>query len=147
MGNKFRGFSNSEIVELYKYLCIYEGVIKNIGSQKELMTTYPNLKELEILRSSFACSKCTRNYLSSVGILSLNNLVSMTSSRSSILLSFLNHLRNSIAHGLIEREGGYVHFSDYLLDNKIKRFSANGKIKSSVTFKIIQIIIDNVDLS
>lgn len=82
-----------------------------------------------------------------IGLVPMDNLISMTKSRSSKSLSFLNHFRNSIAHGQIEKDGNFIHLLDYGYDkNKKKIFSARGKIKSSLLFKIVKLINKNIDL-
>ena len=71
----------------------------------------------------------------------------MTKCRSSKVLSLLHHLRNSIAHGQIEQDGGYVHLIDQGKENNVKVFSARGKIKASTMFEMINIVNENVKLS
>lgn len=147
MKKNIRGFSPNEIVELYRYLCIFGNDLENIGSQKELVKKYPKLKDLEKKITGFVSNYYTRESLKTIAITPMENLVSMTKCRSSKVLSFLHHLRNSIAHGQIEQEGGSVHLIDYGKENKAKVFSARGIIKSTTLFEIINDINENIKLS
>lgn len=147
MEKNIRGFNPSEVVELYHYLCIYGSELEHIGSQEKLIMKYPKLEDLEKKIKGFVSNYCTRESLKIIAITPMENLVSMTKCRSSKVLSLLHHLRNSIAHGQIEQEGGYVHLIDYGKENKAKVFSARGKILSSTLFEIINIINKNIKLS
>ena len=146
MEMNIHGFSQSEVAELYRYLCIYECELRIIGNQEKLVLKYPKLKDLDEVISGFASNYCTRESLKTIAITPMENLVSMTKCRSSKVLSLLHHLRNSIAHGQIEQEGGYVHLIDYGKENDVKVFSARGKIKASTLFEIINIVNENVKL-
>ena len=147
MVEKTHGFSSNEVVDLYHYLCIYENEIQYIGNQEKLVKTYPKLQELEKTMSHFVCNYCSRESLKVIALAPMNNLVSMTKCRSSKPLSFLHHLRNSIAHGQIEMEDNYVHLIDYGYEKNVKVFSARGKIESSILLEIIKTVIDNIKLS
>ena len=129
------------------FLCVYVKNLEYIGSQENFEKLCPELKKVEILMSDFVCNYCSRESLKIIGIVPVENLVSMTKCRSSKPLSFLHHLRNSIAHGQIEQENGYVHLIDYGLENGNKVFSSREKIKSSTLFGIINIINENIMLS
>ena len=139
------GFSPNEVVDLYRYLCIYESEMQHIGNQENLVKKYPKLQELEEKRSHFVCNYCNRESLKVIALAPKDNLVSMTKCRSSKTLSFLHHLRNSIAHGQLEMEDGFVHLIDYEYENNVKVFSARGKIESSTLFEIIKTIINNIN--
>ena len=108
---------------------------------------YPKLKNLDEKIGGFVSNYCTRESLKTIAIKPMENLVSMTQCRSSKVLSLLHHLRNSIVHGQIEQEVGYVHLIDYGKENNVEVFSVRGKIKSSILFEIINIINENVKLS
>ena len=150
MESLIHGFSPKEVVDLYRYLCIYESELGKVAKLEVFKQQYPKLKRLDNLMSSFVCNECNIEALSNIGIVPMDNLLSMTYSKSSKLLSLLYHLRNSIAHGQIEQENGFVFIIDYKKDykkgNGIKRFSARGKINSTTLFEIIGIINENINL-
>lgn len=150
--NILKGFCPQEIVDLYRYLCIYEKELKYIQNQECLWEQHPDLKELEDLILALNCNYSTQKYLKNCFFVPVNDWVSMTKCRSSKIQSFLHHLRNSIAHGQIEQEEGYVHLFDYAYEEdrvsgeKIKIFSMMGRIKSSVLFELIHIVNKNISL-
>ena len=109
MADTIKGFSPEEVLEIYRFLCIYEEKLEKVDSRKKLEETYPELTELNRLMSGFTCNYCTVKSLGTIGLVPMDNHVSMTNCRSSKLLSFLHHLRNSIAHGLLEKEGNNVY--------------------------------------
>lgn len=146
MEKEIHGFSQNEVTELYRYLCIYECELANIGNQEKLFLKYPKLKQVEENIKGFVCKYCTKESLKTIAITPMENLISMTRCRSSKVLSLLHHLRNSIAHGKIMQEDRYVHLIDYGKENNANVFSARGKIKSSKLFEIVSIINENVKL-
>jgi hypothetical protein len=147
MEKNIHGFGPTEVVELYRYLCIYEGKLGKVQKLIIFENNYPKLKSLHKILSTFVCNKCDVDGLSVVGIVPMNNLMSMTYSRGSKLLSLLHHFRNSIAHGQIEHDGIFIEIRDYKIENGVKRFSARGKIKASTFFEIINTINKNIKLS
>lgn len=144
MDNNINGFGPKEVVELYHYLCIYVNKLEHIRSQNVLLKQYSELKGIDTLMSSFVCNNCTRESLKTIGLVSMNNLVSMTKCRTSKQLSFLHHLRNSIAHGQLTKKGKYVELIDYGFENGAKVFSARGKVSVVTLFDIIHIINKNI---
>ena len=147
MEERINGFDKSEIMDLYHYLCIYEKFkLGDVNSLNMLWNKYPELKGLEQIITPIICNYCTRESLKVIGVVPMNNLMSMTKCRSSKLLSLMHHLRNSIAHGQIELEDDYIHLIDFGYEtekgSKIKKevISARGKIKSSILFEMIQLI-------
>ena len=133
------GFDANEVVELYNYLCIYESELKLIVSKEAFVNRFYNHKELEQLIAGIVLNYCTKEFLKVIGLVPVENLVSMTKCRNTKTLSFLHHLRNSIAHGQIEKDGDYIHLIDYVYENNEKVYSARGKIKSNVIFEIVQL--------
>lgn len=152
MEEHIKGFCPKEIVDLYRYLCIYECNLVYVKKQEDLWEQHPNLKELQTLILTLNCNYCTQEYLKNSFFVPANDWVSMTRCKNSKILSLLHHLRNSIAHGQIEQEEGYVNLFDYTYEKnhvsreKHKIFSAMGRIKLSVLFKIIHIINKNINL-
>ena len=61
----------------------------------------------------------------------LPNILYMTNSKNSKVLSFLTHIRNSIAHGQIIKEKDSIHIIDYSenKNTKEKIYTARGKWK------------------
>lgn len=147
MEEKTHGFATNEVVDLYRYLCVYETELDHIGNQGNLEKAYPELKKIKEFMSNFVCKTCTIDSLKVKGYVPEDNHVSMTKCKSSKTLSFLHHLRNAIAHGQIKQENGFVHLIDYGKKNNTKVLSARGKIKSSTLFKITNIINENIVLS
>ena len=84
---------------------------------------YPKLKDIDQLMAGIVCNFCNIESLEIIGLAPMDNLISMTKSRNSKQLSFLHHLRNSIAHGQIEKDGNFIHLLDYGYDKKKKRYS------------------------
>lgn len=147
MQKQIHGFIPDEVVDLYHFLCIYESNIKDIPNQKVLIEMFPNLKDSKELMSNIVCNKCNRKSLKIIGIVPMDNLLSMTYPKSSKLLSLLHHLRNSIAHGQLEKDGEFVSLMDFGFEtrNGIKEqtFSARGKIKFTTLFELIHLIISH----
>ena len=147
-----KGFCPKEIFDLYRYLCIYECDLGCIEKQEDLWKQHPDLKELEDLMLTLNCNYCTQEYLKNCFFAPVNDWLSMTKCRNSKILSLLRHLRNSIAHGQIEQEEGYVHLFDYayekdhISEKRNKIFSAMGRIKSSILFELIHIINKSISL-
>lgn len=150
MESKIHGFSPNEVADLYNYLCVYESELKRVENLEVFNIKFPWSKKLEAPMDTLICNECNIETLSFVGLVPMDNLVSMTYTKGSKLLSLLYHLRNSIAHGQIEQESGFVFIIDYKIDYKsgkdVRRFSARGKVKTSTLFKIIDIINTNIKL-
>lgn len=53
MEMNIHGFSQSEVAELYRYLCIYECELRIIGNQEKLVLKYPKQKDLDKVISGF----------------------------------------------------------------------------------------------
>ena len=147
MEKTIHGFKPKEVMELYHYLCIYECVFARMNKQSELEQKYPQMTEAKSKLEAFTCNECNRESLQVVGLAPMDNLVSMTNTKGAKFFSFLYHLRNSIAHGQIEKEGDFVYLTDFTFTNGVKVFSARGKIEFSILFKIISFINQNVQLS
>lgn len=146
MTNTINGFSPNEVVELYHYLCVYVSKLEHLGSQDQFEKHYPKLKGIKKVMSSFVCNYCTIESLKTVGIVPMENLVSMTKCRTSKTLSFLHHLRNSIAHSQLKKEGEFVEIIDYKLEKGNKVFSASGKVHTITLFEILSFVNNNISL-
>ncbi len=146
MEKTIHGLKPKEVMELYHYLCIYECEFARMKNQTELERKYPQLTEVKSKLEAFTCNECNRESLQVVGLVPMDNLVSMTNTKGSKFFSFLYHLRNSIAHGQIEKDGDYIYLTDFTFIDEVKVFSARGKIEASILFEIIQSINDNIQL-
>ena len=142
------GFNEDKLFILYAYLCRYEHKIKSINTLKELTSMYPNLHKLENLISSFSCNISTRESMPAMGLLALPDILYMTNSKGSKVLSFLTHIRNSIAHGQIMKEDDYIHVIDYRenKNTKEKICTARGKVEIPKIEAVLNLVIDNVEL-
>lgn len=149
---RLKGFSKQEIFDLYKYLCIYENKIKILKNSAEIYTRYPQLKELENLLKLFTINYANNEGMQFLGEFVPKDSVYCTNAKSSKTYNFLYHLRNSIAHGQIEKDNNYIFLIDYNLTKEKnsyeikKRFSGRGNIESSVAFNIIELINNTIVL-
>ena len=142
------GFNEDKLFILYAYLCRYEHKIKGINTLKELTSMDPNLHKLESLISSFSCHIVKRESMPAMGLLALPDILYMTNSKNSKVLSFLTHIRNSIAHGQIMKEKDYIHIIDYSenKNTKEKIYTARGKVEIPKIEAILDLVIENVEL-
>ena len=78
----------------------------------------------------------------------LPNILYMTNSKNSKVLSFLTHIRNSIAHGQIIKEKDSIHIIDYSenKNTKEKIYTARGKVEIPKIEAILDLVIENVEL-
>ncbi len=99
----------------------------------------------------------TMNYandkaMQDLGVFIPKGHVYCTNTKTSKMYNFLYHLRNSIAHGQIEKEGEQVFLIDYKLmydkKNKIikKVFSGKGNLESSTFFKVVELVNNTIEL-
>ncbi len=104
--NSFKGFEPEEIIILYKYICWYKSISK-ISTDKKLYKQYPWTKsfwiDTSIKKYNFKIEKSSK--MPKKAIEQRSNTMVYTKSVGTKLLSFLRHLRNSIAHGNIEARG------------------------------------------
>lgn len=142
------GFGDKEIFIFYSFLCRYEKKINAIETSNELISNFPNLQKFDKLISDFTCKLTTREDMPIMGLLALPNTVYMTNSKRTKTLSFLKHLRNSIAHGQIMKEVNYIHITDYREDKSTKEkvYTARGKVEVPKIEAILNLIIDSVKL-
>lgn len=113
----FRGFEPDEIIILYKYICWYESISK-IKSDGKLYSLYPWTNYYWIVFSSkkFNFKTEKSGNMPKGAVKQKNNTLVYTKCVNTKLLSFLRHLRNSIAHGNIEARGkgnNVVTINDY----------------------------------
>lgn len=152
MKKQLKGFSEQEVYDLYKYLCIYENKIKILKTSTEIYKQYPQLNIIEKTLNLFTINYSNDEAMQILGIFVPKGFVYCTNTKSSKLYNLLYHLRNSIAHGQIEKENEQVLLIDYKFakDRSSKRlrkvFSGRGNLDSSIVFKIIEIINNTIEL-
>ena len=152
MKKQLKGFCEQEVFDLYKYLCVYENKINNLKSSTEIYNQYPQLKGLEDIMNLFTINYANDEAMQVLGIFIPQGFVYCTNTKSSKVYNLLYHLRNSIAHGQIEKENEQVLLIDYKFakDRSSKRlrkvFSGRGNLDSSIVFKIIEIINNTIEL-
>ena len=149
---KLKGFCEQEVFDLYKYLCVYENKINILKSSTEIYNQYPQLKELEDIMNLFKMNYSNDEAMQVLGIIVPKGFVYCTNTKSSKVYNFLYHLRNSIAHGQIEKDNDQVLLIDYKFakdrnSKKLKKiFSGRGNLDNSIVFKIIEIINNTIKL-
>ena len=128
------GLTKDDIVLLYKYVNIYEKHIKELTTNEKIDV---QIKQLYVLTKPFIFKTCSQN---EVGNLTkkTENEVYFVKSASNKSLSFLYHLRNSIAHCLIEKEGTRYKFAD---KNRSKELTMIGTIDCSILESIIKLFV------
>ena len=152
MKKQLKGFSEQEVYNLYKYLCIYENKIKILKTSTEIYKQYPQLNIIEETLNLFTINYSNDEAMQILGIFVPKGFVYCTNTKSSKVYNLLYHLRNSIAHGQIEKENEQVLLIDYKFakDRSSKRlrkvFSGRGNLDSSIVFKIIEIINNTIEL-
>ena len=147
MEGLLRGFNQQEVFDMYKYLCIYENKISILKNLAEVYHQYPQLKDLEVIMTKFTINYANDETMQALGVFIPHGFVYCTNTRSSKVYNFLYHLRNSIAHGQIQKDNGQVSLIDYKLINKKKKiFSGRGNLESSIIFNIIKLINNVVGL-
>lgn len=152
MKKQLKGFSEQEVYDLYKYLCIYENKIKILKTSTEIYKQYPQLNIIEETLNLFTINYSNDEAMQVLGIFVPKGFVYCTNTKSSKVYNLLYHLRNSIAHGQIEKDNNQVLLIDYKFakDRSSKRlrkvFSGRGNLDSSIVFKIIEIINNTIEL-
>lgn len=128
------GFSQLEIFNLYYCALVIDKEISKYDTNKEAEKQIPVLKGVEKDLPKIVCDtkggqaivKAEKNNIKDVFV---------CTKQSTNLLSFLKHLRNAIAHGMISKSNGYVIIRDY---NKGKnQKTAYGMIKREAINSII----------
>ncbi len=133
----FKGFSEDEIVLLYKFICEYVKNERQI-TRETLTECYPNSSQWTKLISPESVKiQNARDIQKNAGKISSDGQIVLTSSRSSKIVSLLSHLRNSISNGYIEKNGDSIQFSDYYNSN----INAIGQVSSDKFFSFIKLFI------
>lgn len=129
--------SQKEIVLFYEFLNCYESNLKQLKNDKSLGKISNEFKS-KLKQFQIKINVVNKGKFPSSTYL-ISNEIFMTLSKNSQMLSFLNHLRNSIAHCLIKRVGHKYHISD----NYRGILTMNGIINEQYLKDLINLFIDN----
>ncbi len=143
---KINGFTQSEIVELYRFVCMYEkGGFCYFDTLEDVYKEHPLLREeLPSLLGKVKLQVNSIGCIQNVNLAECKNNVSFSKiKKRGNLLSFLGHLRNSIAHGLIYKDGQQIRITDYSFI-KPTHFSARGMMDCELFTQILNLIKTNV---
>jgi len=145
--NKINGFEESQVFQLYAYLVAYEeSGIEKYESTKALINEHPELANIGQAAKPVICHKSINQKMKEIDFKVLTNEIYLTKNKGNLLLSFLAHLRNSIAHGNTVEHQGRVLVTDFVNPkyNPID-FTARGCIDfdviNRITKTLMQIII------
>lgn len=145
--NKINGFDESQVFQLYAYLVAYEeSGIEKYESTKALLNEHPELANIGQAAKPITCHKSSNQEMNEFDFKELTNEIYLTKNKGNLLLSFLAHLRNSIAHGNAVEHQGRVLVTDFANPkyNPID-FTARGCIDfdviNSITKTLKQIIL------
>ena len=129
------GFTSEEIIVLYKYMCWFEK-IKSLTTDKSLYQQYPYQRRF--WDDFKKCSLSTRKVkeMPKTYQKQPNNNLIYTLSAKTKQLSFLRHLRNSIAHGVIETDSKVIVIRDY--SQRAKKCTCMGNLNKSLLMKFLQ---------
>ena len=125
--------SKEDVWMFYQFLVIYEKKIKRVKADKEFQNTFPSTLNVynKVLKNKV--NKKTKKELMSIPI--PNDLLYITVSKT-LLLDYFRHLRNSLAHVLLNKLNPYYEILDYY-----KGFSAKGRLKCSDVKDVINTLI------
>ena len=115
MNNKtINGFEKDQVFQLYSYLVAYEDSgIQNYKSTKALLGDHPELSDLKTQINAVNCSVSNSADMKNVDFKILHNEIYFTKNQGNLLLSFLAHLRNAIAHGTVVKHGDSILITDF----------------------------------
>ena len=139
MDIKINGFDGPEIIGLYAFLKFYEDNNLKKLKEKDAIDNVPCLNKVKELIKGFSYKTKTKNEINSIDISSLDNEIYFTEHVSD-LMGILYHLRNSIAHAKIEKDGETVKITDY--DNN--KSNPLCTTKGTINFKTLKDIISVV---
>ena len=107
---EINGFTKDEVKDLYRFICMYEkGGFGFFYALEDVYRCHPQLVHiLPLFLGNLELSKTGLREIQKVDLSTFKNKICFTKSKNKDkVLSFLSHLRNSIAHGLIFREELY----------------------------------------
>ena len=144
---EINGFTDDEVIDLYRFVCLYEqGGFKYFNTLEDVYLSHPSLEH--ILPSCLGYLELQQTGLKEIQKVDLrvlkNKICFNKSENKDKALSFLAHLRNSIAHGLVFKENQQVIITDYSI-TKPTSFSARGIMDYDLFMKLINIINNNLN--
>ena len=144
MKQLINGWNTKEVFLLYNFLESYErGSLSSYEKDDQLFKEHPEVKNLEVLFKSISyVTKKKSSKLQDLLPSSGKNEIFLLS-HGTPLLSFLYHVRNSIAHGAIEKRGNEVLVVDWC-KNRPTNLSARGLI-SFETIRQFTDILNNIE--
>lgn len=111
---KINGFDETQVFLLYAYLVAYEeSGIQRYKSTKAMLSEHPELSDIEKIAKGVKYNKANAQEMKGLDFKLLINEIYQTKNKQNNLLSFLAHLRNSIAHGYTVEHNGKVLISDF----------------------------------
>lgn len=139
---KINGFKQNEIFMLYEYLVAYEDSgIENYNRNKALFKEHPELTGLANTIKSVTCHKSNAQEMKEIDFKELLNEIYFTKNKGSNLLSFLSHLRNSIAHGAMVEHKGNVLITDFANPKyRPTDFTARGCVEKDIIIEFTKIL-------
>lgn len=145
MVQTINGLNADQVFRLYDYLVIYEeSGIQNYKSTQRLLKEHPELSKLTEINKKVIYKKISKAIdINIIDPNRLNNKIYLTISKGNLLLSFLSHLRNAIAHGNVVAHEDFIVVSDRN-PNKSIVFTARGRIKYALINEITKILKDTI---
>lgn len=140
--DKINKFDEHQIFQLYAYLVAYEDSgIEQYESTKAMLSEHPELSDLKKVGESVKYHKAKAQEMKEFDFKSLINEIYQTKNKQNNILSFLAHLRNSIAHGCAVEYDGKVLITDYANPkyNPVD-FTARGCVEFRIINQITKIL-------
>lgn len=133
-----KGFSKTEIFNLYYCSIVISNRIGTYVSNEKAMKDIKVLKDVDNNLPTIIFATGMWQEIVQTEQDKKTDVLACTKVHSK-MLSFLNHFRNAIAHGLISKKDGYVTLRDY--NPTKKRNSAYGKIKANTIKSIVDLLL------
>ena len=135
----YKGFNGNEILLMFRFLNEYDRY-SDYKTQKGVLAAFPSLAKWNqiISNGDYRSYRTIKNLNNSRPF--QNNLFHLANNEGCLLLSFLCHFRNAIAHGHIEKNGDVIELYDKP-KSKSQLLSACGKISADTFFRFIQLFI------
>ena len=140
------GFSSSDVFRLYKFLCIYESKLVKLKKSESLFAAFPQLEDaMKGFIKRFTYNQVQKDDMQAEELEIPVGVFYCTKSKSQPV-GLLYHIRNSIAHGQIERNEQIINLVDYDFDENTKSrfFSGRGVFDSGLFFEIIDFVNANI---
>lgn len=132
---KINGFNERQIFQLYDFLVSYEDSgIQQYKSTKALIAEHPELSDIDQILKSVEKRQSNHSNMVGIDFKALNNHIYLTKNKGNLSLSFLAHLRNSIAHGSAVEFEGKILITDY---ENPKYHPTNFTARGCIDFTII----------